>query len=716
MDTIEKFKYCENIKITEFNQIQEFCYFLVNELESMTINSVSENILTAYLSENFSILGKNITEIIEEKSTNILISAINNLRENNDNYFCLELNFNPLIKDNSLKQCYIYKESNNIILEIFTNNNTEDNEFTTNLINNFSKKIINFGSNNDELSMEICHLIRKITNFDRVYYCQFESDGHGYVSAESKDKNCESYLYHHFPASDIPQNVRSHYVKNRMRIIPNANYKPINIIGEKKSHQSELSIVRAIGKTHIQYLKNMDITSSASFSVIENGKLKGLFGCHNYSQKMIPLFTMNKISILVDIFSQKIQLNQTKLNNIYKSDFLIDFKSEFENAGCHFEKMQIEHFNLLKSVIKFDSFIYGNNNTVNLSNDIKNKYDLNEIKSLLEYLKSNSINYSNEISKFSNYFKTVPDISGIMYFNIEDNSGEFFALIRKELIHSLKWSGNPNTFSDIDGNLGPRNSFKTWYQEVKNKSEAWSENDIYFFKKIKGILIETRSKFFNNLEINNKKLSEKNNQIEILLSEVHHRVKNNLAILNALFDWKIKDSKAEEIINTLKEMKSRVLSISLLHEALYQDKNFGSVDLKKYINGLTVNTKNIFNKQNNIKINVNVPANIFIPLQQSLPLGLIIHEFITNSIKYAFQEKDSGEILIHWQDETDNFKLILQDNGLGFKDIMNINKKSIGIQLIKLLTQQLDGSYNFDGNTGVKLEITFNKRKCKWLK
>ena len=104
------------------------------------------------------------------------------------------------------------------------------------------------------------------------------------------------------------------------------------------------------------------------------------------------------------------------------------------------------------------------------------------------------------------------------------------------------------------------------------------------------------------------------------------------------------------------------------------------------------------------------------PLQQSQPLGLIIHEFITNSIKYAFQEKDSGEILIHWQNETDNFKLILQDNGVGFKDIMNINKNSIGIQLIKLLTQQLDGSYNFDGNNGVKLEITFNKRKCKWLK
>ena len=66
--------------------------------------------------------------------------------------------------------------------------------------------------------------------------------------------------------------------------------------------------------------------------------------------------------------------------------------------------MQIEHFNLLKSVIKFDSLIYGNNNTVNLSNDIKNKYEINEIILLLEYLKSNSINYSNEISKFSNYF------------------------------------------------------------------------------------------------------------------------------------------------------------------------------------------------------------------------------------------------------------------------------------------------------------------------
>ncbi len=717
MDTSEKFKYCENIKITEFNHIQEFAYFIAFDCENMTVNSVSENFDKIYLNNNSSILGQNIFEIIEDKSKTILAKAINVLVKDNNKYFCLELNFSLNKIENIIKQCYLYKDVNNIIIEIFIENKEEEeNELITNSINNFNRKIINFNSNSEDLSKELCHLVREVTSFDRVYYCQFEADGHGYVSAESKEENCESYLHHHFPASDVPQNVRTLYVKNRMRIVANANYKPIKIVGNKTDFHSEFSIVRNIGKTHLQYLKNMNISTSASFSVVENGLLKGLIGCHNYSKKTLSLLTMNKISLLVDSFSQKIQINQSKSKDIFQSDSLIDFKKNYENVECHIEKMQPEHFNILKSLIKFDSIIYGNNTIIKFSENLKNKFPENDLKSLLDYLKENNVNQTNEIFKIKEYFKDIPEISGIMYFNIDDISGDFFALVRAELIHSLKWSGNPNDFSSLDGNIGPRNSFKTWYQDIKNKSEKWGENDLYFHKKIKTIIIEARSNFLNNLEINNKILFEKNKQIEILLSEVHHRVKNNLAILNALFDWKIKDTKVEEIINTLKEMKSRVLSISLLHEALYQDKNFGSVDLKKYINGLTVNTKNIFNKKNNIKINTLVPANVYIPLQQSLPLGLIIHEFITNSIKYAFKENDSGEIQIQWQEHTDNFNLILQDNGVGFKDLTNINKNSIGMQLIKLLTQQLDGNYTFDGSAGVKLEITFNKRKCKWLK
>lgn len=97
MEPIDKFNYCENIKISEFNQIQEFCYFIVIDLEDMIIKSVSENAQKIHLCENSTLLGKKISDIMEEKSINILNSVVENLI-NNENYFCLELDFKYFIK------------------------------------------------------------------------------------------------------------------------------------------------------------------------------------------------------------------------------------------------------------------------------------------------------------------------------------------------------------------------------------------------------------------------------------------------------------------------------------------------------------------------------------------------------------------------------------------------------------------------------------------
>lgn len=716
MQNLNKFSHCENLKVSEFESIQEGYFFLCFNYQSFIIHSVSENIAELFFVNSENVINTNFSNFIDTESITRLRECISKLQNIEYSYSTIAINF-KVNGTEFKKQAYFYLDQEDIIIEMHKFELAQEEDESINLINNFIKKnkLINY-INIEKFCNEFCELIQKITKFDRVYYCQFEDDQHGYVLGESKTDTCESILHHHFPASDVPMSIRTLYLLNRMRLILEADYLPVKIISSKNKFSLNMSIARDIGKTHLIYLKNMGIAASASFSVVEENTLRGLIGCHNYTPKQISFFTMSKVSLLVEHFSLMLRSYKLEKQDIYQDNALLEFKKNFEENECHLEKMSLEDFKIINHVIKFDYLVYGKENIINLSEEIKNIIEAKKFKELLINLKSKDIYYSDCIKNYDDYFLNFPIISGVLVFCIDETSEEFFALIRKEQIQSLKWSGNPEEFSQDDGIIGPRNSFKTWYQAIKYKSLPWSQADLFYHGRIKNLLLESRSKYLTNISKYNKILIEKNQQIELLLSEVHHRVKNNLAILNALFDWKIRETNEKEVIHTLKEMKSRVISISLLHESLYQENNFGSVDLKKYINSLAVTAKDIFSKTNNVSIKVTIPANISVPLQQTLPFGLIVHEFITNSIKYAFKATESGEIVIEWKEEGNSVKFILRDNGIGCKDLMSLKRKSIGIELIKLLIQQLDANYEWSGEAGVKIEIKFDRRKCAWLK
>ncbi|WGL58894.1 histidine kinase dimerization/phosphoacceptor domain -containing protein [Pigmentibacter sp. JX0631] len=712
------FSYCENLKTNNFSCIQEFGIFLAIKKNDFTIVSVSENISFIANLKALDLIGKDLTLFICDKSKEKINKIKSNLEETsvNLNYYVSDISFCFSKNSKTLKECYFYQKDTLIIVEVFNEYNSKENEIITSLVSNFNRSLsLPIYEDDEILAHDICKLVKKITNYDRVYYCHFGEDEHGYVIGEAKNENCDSILHHHFPASDVPFIVRNLYLRNRMRIIPNADYKEVKIIGEIEQFNLDLSLVRTIGKTHIQYIKNMGISSSASFSVTNGNRLAGLIGCHNYTPKEISLYIMNKLSNLIEHISTKIEINTLKKNSIYRDEILKEFINHFVNCSCHLENMDESHFLGLQNAVKFDYIVFGNKNKIILSKQLENIVPETEIKKLINELNKGKIFITNEVRKYNNFFNGIANFSGVMLFNVEDKFGDFIMFVRKEQIETLKWSGNPNDYNESNGQIGPRKSFETWYQEVKNKSEVWNKSDKFYFDKIKSLISEERSKYLSNLEINNQNLQEKNKQIEVLLSEVHHRVKNNLSILNALFDWKIREAKNSEVTSTLKEMKSRVSSISLLHESLYQENNYGVMDLKKYIQNLSIFTKSIYKDTNNLDIKIKIPTNTKIPLQQSLPFGLIVHEFITNSIKYAFKSIEKPLITIEWNESDKNVLFSLSDNGIGCEDLLKDGRKSIGIELIKMLIKQLDGLLEWNGENGVKIDINFSKRKCSWL-
>lgn len=199
------------------------------------------------------------------------------------------------------------------------------------------------------------------------------------------------------------------------------------------------------------------------------------------------------------------------------------------------------------------------------------------------------------------------------------------------------------------------------------------------------------------------------NEKELLLKEIHHRVKNNLQVISSMLNMQsmyIKDAKIKEAIG---ESQGRVKSMALIHQMLYQNENLGAIDMQAYIKKLADTVSDSFIKLSN-KINLYFQINKeFLNIDKAIPIGLIINELLTNAYKYAFRKYKTGEITISFT-KKDNVKylLIVRDNGCGMdKKHLEGNSNSLGMSIVKLLTRQLKGKIylNNDGGTEFNIEI-----------
>jgi PAS domain S-box-containing protein len=202
---------------------------------------------------------------------------------------------------------------------------------------------------------------------------------------------------------------------------------------------------------------------------------------------------------------------------------------------------------------------------------------------------------------------------------------------------------------------------------------------------------------------------------EVLLKEIHHRVKNNLQIIHSLLYLQAKkttDVKAHELfLNS----QNRVRSMALIHEKLYGSKDLSKVDFSEYTKSLTDHLRSIYKTEGKtIDISVEM-ANIFLPIDTAIPCGLIVNELVSNSLKYAFPNGNDGKISIELSsnnikgvDEKTLFTLIVRDNGIGLpKDLEKKQKKSLGMVLVKNLTTQLDGELERHSDNGAVVKIDF---------
>jgi two-component sensor histidine kinase/CheY-like chemotaxis protein len=196
----------------------------------------------------------------------------------------------------------------------------------------------------------------------------------------------------------------------------------------------------------------------------------------------------------------------------------------------------------------------------------------------------------------------------------------------------------------------------------------------------------------------------------VMLQEIHHRVKNNLQMISSLINFQMEHVRRPETRAILRVTQTRVHSIALIHEKLYQSPLFATIDMGEYTRGLVAMLMQTYDKQVNAEVRA---VDIVLPVDTGLPFGLILSELVTNALKHAFPARAGDEprppsIVIDLRRDKNGFVLSVADNGVGFCEPLSAqDTKSLGLRLVGMFAEQLGGTVVFSSDEGTRCTVAF---------
>ena len=311
-----------------------------------------------------------------------------------------------------------------------------------------------------------------------------------------------------------------------------------------------------------------------------------------------------------------------------------------------------------------------------------------------------------------------------------DDYPQYFKAIRNSHnIAAYDACSDPNTFEFSESYLKPLGIISMldvpiWFkgelfgvlchEHIGDHKRKWSFEDQDFAVSIANLISrylesEKRQKAENKIK---KSLNEK----EILLREIHHRVKNNMQIISSLLNLQSRSIENQPAKEVFKESQNRVRSMAMVHELLYRSPDLASIYFKDYINSLMNTLFHSYDAHNRqIKLKTHI-EDFKMGVDTAIPLGLIINELMTNSLNHAFQDDQKGEIKINAEYKGDEYLVTISDNGVGFPENIDFYKtRSLGLQLVNTLLNQIKGNIKLETEKGkgTKYEIKFKEVKYK---
>ncbi len=195
---------------------------------------------------------------------------------------------------------------------------------------------------------------------------------------------------------------------------------------------------------------------------------------------------------------------------------------------------------------------------------------------------------------------------------------------------------------------------------------------------------------------------------KVLLQEIHHRVKNNLAVISGLIQLQVYETEDPVVKETLRVSENRIQTMALIHEKLYKSKSLSRISLATYIKDLVEVIRNTISTNKDISVAIDID-DVELTINKAVPFALLVNEVLTNSFKYAFEGRDEGTIEIRVHTENNRIHAVIQDDGVGLPaDILDGKEESLGMTLIQNFIRQLDADSDMGNDQGMYIKLDFS--------
>jgi light-regulated signal transduction histidine kinase (bacteriophytochrome) len=525
--------------------------------------------------------------------------------------------------------------------------------------------------------------IRRITGFDRVLVYQFDPQWNGTVVAEDRNDVLPSYLDLRFPASDIPAQARELYRRNRLRIIPDAGYRPVPIVptlDPKTGLPLDLSqsILRSVSPVHVEYMHNMGTLASMSISILRDGHLWGLISCHSRNPQRVPLQVRNACDFLTEIFSMQLAARENAIRAEYQMRLgavqarLLAHMAEEERFidGLVTHPSDLMHLSGAAGV----AVISGDHSW--LAGVTPSEA---QIRDLFEWL---SVHHREDVFATDSLRETFPasdayaDVaSGLLAISISKMHASYVLWFRPEVVQTVRWGGDPQKpmerTEDGPGRLHPRKSFETWKETVRGHSVPWQEAEIEAAKELRNAVVGIVLRRAEELAALNDELRRSNKELEAFSYSVSHDLRAPFRHIVGYSEL-LKKHEGERLGDRSRRYIDTIIESALtagtLVDNLLSFSQMGRTALKLRRVDMTALAKEVRQRADLDAEGRSITWRIhdLAPVTADpIMMRLVFENLFSNAIKYT-RGRDQAVIDVGWRlDDNENVYWV-RDNGIGF--------------------------------------------------
>ncbi|MEM7666067.1 MAG: HWE histidine kinase domain-containing protein [Pseudomonadota bacterium] len=475
-------------------------------------------------------------------------------------------------------------------------------------------------------------LVRQMLGYDRVMVYRFHADDSGEVISEDKSDDLEPFLGLRYPRADIPQQARELFVRNRFRVIGDmfAARVPIepelSIDGEPLD--LSMSVLRSHSAMHVEYMKNMGVSASLAISIVRGGKLWGMISCH-HNEARIPPYSLRTVA---ETFSQMFSLMLDRL--------LIGRTEELHSKGRHLHDQLMQRLaggtsladslpmldDLLQGVIPHDGASVWIDGRYRSRDSAPGEDDFVSIVSSLNAAPISRVMASSSLSDQIPEAETFAHIaSGALIIPISRSPRDFLVLWREPLVRQVTWAGDPTKSKAAPGErLHPRGSFAAWQETVEGRADEWSVDDLQIAEGLRVTLLEVILRMTDEVARERARAQE---QQELLIAELNHRVRNILNLIRSLVAQSQHD--ATNIEGFAAIIGGRITALASAHDNITRE-NWAPAPLSSLFK--TEIAAYLNEKSDRFRLNGD---EVLVKPEAYTVLALVTHELVTNSAKYG---------------------------------------------------------------------------------